>query len=110
MIQFRNFCLEIFSVFIALPLAVKAQSGLEPAANPYGTLGMSQIVSAQPMGEGRLSLQVRGNFYKQDEQFKGAPAKGAQITTATGGAAFGLNPYMDVFASVGAYKDRKSVV
>src|SRR5438128_1529664 len=76
---------------------------MEPSSNLNGTLGLGQIVSAEPMGQGRATVAVRGNLYLQAEEFPGAPAKDAQVTTGTLGLAFGLNPYIDVFAAVNAY-------
>lgn len=79
---------------------------MEPTLNPYGTAGMSNVVSAEPLGEGRLSMELRGNFYQQEEAFNGTPLLNAQITTATFGAALGFNPYIDGFVGLGGYNIR----
>jgi outer membrane protein OmpA-like peptidoglycan-associated protein len=76
---------------------------MEPSANLNGTLGLGQIVSAEAMGQGRLTVTARGNLYVQAKDFPGAPAKDAQITTGTIGAGFGVNPYMDIFAAANLY-------
>jgi outer membrane protein OmpA-like peptidoglycan-associated protein len=76
---------------------------MEPSANVNGTLGLGQIVSAEPMGQGRVTVSARGNFYLQAKEFPGAPAKDAQVTTGTLGLGFGLNPYIDLFAAANAY-------
>ncbi len=96
-------CLRV-SPFLLLALQnVNAQDTLGPTTNPYGTAGMSQVVSAEPLGAGRLSVQLRGNFYEQKDAYAGTPAKNAQITTSTFGAALGLNSYIDGFVGIGAY-------
>lgn len=90
-------------VNIFIPSGATSQPALEPGASPYGTLGMSQVISAEPMGAGRLTLQLRGNFYQQDAASTGTQVHGTQITSATGAAALGMNSYMNIFASLGAY-------
>ncbi len=76
---------------------------MEPAANTNGTLGLGQAVSAEAMGQGRLTVSARGNLYQQAKGFPGAPLKDAQITTATTAVAFGMSPYVDAFANIAAY-------
>jgi outer membrane protein OmpA-like peptidoglycan-associated protein len=96
-------CFRVLAFLLFITQTVRSQDTLGPTTNPYGTVGMSQIVSAEPLGAGRLNLQFRGNFYEQKEAFVGTPAKNDQITTATFGAALGLNPYIDGFIGVDAY-------
>lgn len=76
---------------------------LEPSANVQGTRGLGQIVSAEAMGQGRLTLALRGNLYQQGKDFPGAPSKDAQITTSTAALGFGVNPYIDAFAGMAVY-------
>ena len=76
---------------------------MEPAANVNGTLGLGQAVSAEAMGQGRLTIAARGNLYQQAKDFPGAPMKNAQVTTATTAVAFGMSPYIDAFANIAAY-------
>jgi outer membrane protein OmpA-like peptidoglycan-associated protein len=87
------------------PLA-RAQA-IEPAraaaVTPYGVLGLSNVTSAEPVGDGRLNFNLRGSFYRQDRAFIGAPAEGARVTTATGAVALGLNDYLDAFAALNIY-------
>jgi outer membrane protein OmpA-like peptidoglycan-associated protein len=85
------------------PAGAASIDDMEPSANVNGTLGLGQIVSAEPMGQGRMTVAARGNLYLQAKEFPGAPAKDAQITTGTLGLGFGLNPYIDLFAAVNAY-------
>jgi outer membrane protein OmpA-like peptidoglycan-associated protein len=83
--------------------SARAAGGMEPSANVNGTLGLGQIVSAEAMGQGRLTLTARGNLYQQAREFAGAPKKDAQIATGTAGVGFGVNPYLDVFAGLAIY-------
>jgi outer membrane protein OmpA-like peptidoglycan-associated protein len=76
---------------------------MEPSANVNGTLGLGQIVSAEAMGQGRFTATARGNLYQQSKEFPGGPKRDAQITTGTLGLGFGINPYMDAFASLALY-------
>jgi outer membrane protein OmpA-like peptidoglycan-associated protein len=91
--------------------AAEAQSidpARAPSLNPYGVAGMSQIISAEPVGAGRVNLQVRANFYPQYNEFPEAPPDGAQITTASGGIAAGLNDYLEAFAALHIYNLRQA--
>jgi len=96
-------CFRVLVPLLLLIQGVWSQDTLGPTTNPYGTVGMSQVVSAEPLGAGRLNMQLRGNYYKQQEAFPGTPTQGDQITTATFGAALGLNPYIDGFVGIAAY-------
>jgi outer membrane protein OmpA-like peptidoglycan-associated protein len=93
-----------FTGFLAAPARAQA---IEPAraeaVTPYGVLGLSNVTSAEPVGEGRFNLQVRGNFYRQEREIPGAPEQWARVTTASGGAAYGLSEYMDVFGALYIY-------
>lgn len=102
--------LSILLVALLLCVSARAQGEVEPSASPYGTLGMSSVVSAEPMGSGRLTLQLHGGIYPQDRTYSNptVPTKNSQVTASTGAIAFGLNPYMDAFASLAAYNIRGS--
>src|SRR5437879_1678248 len=107
----RHTCTSrVSALFIALACAGAARpsgaasiADMDPSANNNGTRGLGQIVSAEPMGQGRLTVTARGNLYLQAKDFPGAPAKDAQISTGTFGLGFGANPYMDVFAAANIY-------
>ncbi len=120
--------LPAFLLLGLLPAAVKAQDTLqsnpgpanygtiplaqtvEPTTTPFGTVGMSNVTSAEPLGAGRLGAQERANFYEQSEAGPGTPAKDAQITDVTAGAALGLNPYNDGFIGADIYSLRSTGV
>lgn len=76
---------------------------MDPAVNIYGTVGLGQAISAEPMGQGRLTISARGNLYQQAKDFTGAPKKNAQVTTGTTAIGFGLSPYIDAFANIAFY-------
>jgi outer membrane protein OmpA-like peptidoglycan-associated protein len=96
--------LNILSV-LALALTAQGQS-LEPtrspSQSPYGVLGMSSVVSSQAMGEGMMNLNLRAKFYEQNTNVPGV-SEGTQITTVSGGAALGVNSFMDVFVGMNIY-------
>lgn len=79
------------------------ERAMEPNANVHGTLGLGEIVSAEAMGLGRLTLQVKGNLYQMGRDFPGAPPKNTQVGTLTAAAAYGLSPYFDAFLGVAGY-------
>ncbi len=85
---------------------IPLSSTMEPTRTSFGTVGMSNVISAEPLGAGRLGMQLRGNLYPQSKAQPGTPGKDAQITTLTFGAALGLNPYIDGFVSATAYNIR----
>jgi outer membrane protein OmpA-like peptidoglycan-associated protein len=76
------------------------------SVTPYGTLGLSNVISAEGVGAGRANLHLRGNFYKQDQGFAGTPAEGTQVTTVNGGVALGLNEYVSAFGVLNIYNLR----
>ena len=104
----------MFNLFRSLPrravLTVLAIAGagwsdpaMEPSASALGTVGLGQVMSAEAMGPGRLTVQWRGNLYQQQADFPGAPPNGAQVITTTGALALGLSPYLDIFAALTGY-------
>ncbi len=78
------------------------------SVNPYGVNGMSQVISAEPVGAGRMNLQLRGNFFRQDATITGAQPSGAEITTVSGGIGMGLNEYLDAFAALHIFNRRQT--
>jgi outer membrane protein OmpA-like peptidoglycan-associated protein len=79
---------------------------MEPTTGLYGTVGMMNVNSAEPLGAGRLGIHGRMSFVQIDQTDAGGLAKGTQIVTATGGAALGLNPYIDGFFGLSLYNYR----
>jgi outer membrane protein OmpA-like peptidoglycan-associated protein len=76
---------------------------LSPATTMQATRGLTQISSAEPMGTGRLTINLTGSWYKQAMAFPGTPPQDADVATGLFAASFGLNPYCDVFATAAGY-------
>ncbi len=75
-----------------------------PSTNFTATRGLTQTASAEPMGDGRLTFSLTGTWYRQDSSFNAnVPQKDADITTGIAAFSFGVNPYIDVFASIAGY-------
>jgi outer membrane protein OmpA-like peptidoglycan-associated protein len=56
------------------------------------------------MGDGRLTLGLTGTWYRQKMVFSGiVPPINGDVTTGIAAFSFGVNPYIDVFASVVGY-------
>lgn len=107
----RSFKVIASCAVLAMAGAATAQV-IEPthaaSVNPYGVNGLSQVVSAEPVGAGRLNLQLRGNFFRQDATITGAQPSGAEITTVSGGIGMGLNEYLDAFAALHIFNRRQT--
>jgi outer membrane protein OmpA-like peptidoglycan-associated protein len=89
----------------ALALSAHSQAmqpARSPSQSPYGVLGMSAVTSSEAMGQGVMNLNLRAKFYEQNTTVPGV-ADGTQITTVSGGAALGVNSYMDVFIGMNIY-------
>ena len=76
---------------------------MEPGANVHGTRGLGEIASAEAMGHGRLTLQIKGNLYQDGHTFDGAPPRNTQVSTGTAALAYGLSPYFDAFVGLAGY-------
>lgn len=74
-----------------------------PSNTAYGTRGLSQTASAEALGEGRLVFGLHGNWYQQQTTYANAPNDGANIFTAIGSIALGLNRHIDGFATFAGY-------
>src|SRR5690606_15634135 len=94
----------LFLATTALALSAYAQVDptRSPSQSPHGVLGMSHVVSSEAMGQGVMNLNLRAKFYEQTTTVPGVP-DGTQITTVSGGAALGVNSYMDVFTGMNIY-------
>jgi outer membrane protein OmpA-like peptidoglycan-associated protein len=68
-----------------------------PATSYWGVRGLSQTVSAEPLGAGRFNIAAFGSYFKQ-EQTIAKPEKDADIGLGRAALAWGANNYLDVFA------------
>ena len=76
---------------------------LSPATTLWATRGLSQTTSAETMGAGRLTVNLTGTWYSQERGFLNAAWQGSDITTGIAAISFGVNPYIDIFASAAGY-------
>ncbi len=74
-----------------------------PVINSEATRGLTTVSSAEPMGAGRLTFNVTGNWYNQNRAFISTPNKNANIISGLGAASYGAGSNIDLFASVGAF-------
>jgi outer membrane protein OmpA-like peptidoglycan-associated protein len=76
---------------------------LSPATTMWATRGLSQTAAAEAMGAGRLTVNLTGTWYGQKIGFPTTAPQGADIITGIAAFSFGVNQYIDVFASVVGY-------
>ena len=76
---------------------------LSPATTMWATRGLSQTAAAETMGAGRLTVNLTGTWYSQKLGFPTTAPQGADIITGIAAFSFGINPYIDVFASAVGY-------
>jgi outer membrane protein OmpA-like peptidoglycan-associated protein len=76
---------------------------MAPTNTFYGTRGLSQTLSAEPLGEGRLLFGVYGSWYQQQKTFSGVPNRNANIFGGITTASYGVSRNFDVFASLSGY-------
>ena len=62
--------------------------------------GLSQAVSAEAMGDGRLTVGMTATWYGQKAN---APLQDANVLTGTMALSYGLNPWLDIFGSATGY-------
>ncbi len=94
-----------FSALVMVASTVHSQSlspQRSPSQSPHGVHGMSNVVSSEALGQGVMNLNLRAKFYEQNTTVPGV-LDGTQITTVSGGAALGVNSYMDVFVGMNIY-------
>lgn len=71
-----------------------------PTNTLQGTRGLTQTPSGETLGAGRLVLGLNGPWYRQEKNFTGVPNQKADIFTGIGNIAYGMNPFIDVYASL----------
>ncbi len=89
---------------LSFALSTEIDEVYEPTSNWNGTRGLTQVISAESMGAGRLTLHGHGTLYQQDRNFAGTTAsKGTNVSTGMGAVSFGLSPYIDGFITGGIF-------
>jgi len=75
-----------------------------PPTSFWGLRGLTQTVSAEPLGMGRFNMALFGSYFKQDQDLYGAtPTKGTHVNTWRGALSFGVNNYIDLFGVLPIY-------
>ncbi|MFP4679145.1 MAG: OmpA family protein [Chitinispirillaceae bacterium] len=74
-----------------------------PAVSYWGTRGLPQTTSAEPLGFGRLGFSVSGTYYRQNQKAVSLPIPETNVGTARLGFSFGLNNQIDAFGSFSIY-------
>jgi len=100
----------LFLVFFLFPLnnPVRAESEnytpmYSPVVNGEALRGLSTIGSAEPMGAGRITFGFLAPWYRQQTGYLNAPNNGADVFTGSGAFSYGVNSYVDLFASLSGY-------
>jgi outer membrane protein OmpA-like peptidoglycan-associated protein len=110
-IMSKFFTVTLFLAFCLFPSINKAWAESDDGSNPvYSPVvngealrGLSTINSAEPMGEGRITFDLLATGYKQQKGYLNTPNYGANIFTGSGAFSYGVNSYVDIFASVAGF-------
>jgi outer membrane protein OmpA-like peptidoglycan-associated protein len=111
MIPLFNRILSIVSCLLATGIFFHQSAWCQIVENPsitppttlHATRGLSQTISAEPSGVGRLTLSLAGSWYKQDISYTLAQVEGTHITTGLTAFSFGVNDYIDVYGFTAGY-------
>jgi outer membrane protein OmpA-like peptidoglycan-associated protein len=68
-----------------------------PASSYWGLRGLSQTVSAEPLGMGRLNIGISGSYFKQDLGGFHKPSKRTDVILSRAALAYGVNDNVDIF-------------
>ncbi|MBN1129150.1 MAG: OmpA family protein [Chitinispirillaceae bacterium] len=103
---FAGACIAATLFFVQLP--VEGQSTgtaqIAPPTTLQATRGLSQTLSAEPMGSGRLTFNLTGSWYKQEIGYSSlTPVEGSHVSTGLTAFSFGVNSFVDVFGSIAGY-------
>jgi outer membrane protein OmpA-like peptidoglycan-associated protein len=92
------------AAFAAAPVApVKVMTDtatLPPATAMWAMRGLTQTVSAEPIGDGKLTVCFTPTWYGQEAN---APLQEASFLTGILAFCYGLNPYVDFFGNAAGY-------
>jgi outer membrane protein OmpA-like peptidoglycan-associated protein len=84
----------------AAPVKTTADTALPPATAIGAMRGLSQTVSAEPMGNGMLTVSFTPTWYGQEAN---PPLQEANILTGIFAFCYGLNAYVDIFGNAAGY-------
>jgi outer membrane protein OmpA-like peptidoglycan-associated protein len=98
-------CIAAVCVLIASAYATDDEAAINPSMSCYATRGLTQTISAEAMGEGRMTVNVQGSWYQQKQNYPlfQVPDSGANIFSGIGALSFGINPYIDLFGTIAGY-------
>ncbi|MBN1757579.1 MAG: OmpA family protein [Chitinispirillaceae bacterium] len=109
-VKSKFFAVTLFLAFCLLPLmrTVRAEvndgtSVYSPVVNGEALRGLSSVVSAESMGAGRMTFGIISPWYRQQKGYLNTPNTGANLYTFAGAFSYGVNPYVDLFASVAGF-------
>jgi outer membrane protein OmpA-like peptidoglycan-associated protein len=74
-----------------------------PVVNGEALRGLSTINSAEPMGSGRITFGFLAPWYRQSVGYLNTPNVGANVFTGAGAFSYGVNSYVDLFASLAGF-------
>ena len=74
-----------------------------PTTTLNATRGLTQTASGEAMGAGRLTFSLYGSWYQQKNAITNAPNVDAGIYTGNVSFSFGVNPFIDVFATINGF-------
>jgi outer membrane protein OmpA-like peptidoglycan-associated protein len=74
-----------------------------PVVNGEALRGLTTIGSAESMGAGRITFDVLAPWYQQRRGYLTAPNVGANVFTVAGAFSYGVNSYVDLFASIAGF-------
>jgi outer membrane protein OmpA-like peptidoglycan-associated protein len=104
----RAYAVFLGIVCLIVPCASQTDEGQQnPTMTRYATRGLTLTNSAETMGSGRLSFALSGTWFEQKTGYPHTANTGTQIYTTLGSFSFGVNSYMDVFASGAIYALQK---
>lgn len=88
-----------------VPAAMAASMEREPLIGSEGTVGLTDILSANSLGAGRLSLGLHGGYYLQSKTLTPPdPESGSDVYSFSGAVGWGLSPWIDGYAALYAFQ------
>jgi outer membrane protein OmpA-like peptidoglycan-associated protein len=73
---------------------------IPPTMTFNGTRGLTQTLSGEALGAGRLTVNVSGNWYQQKNSIPDAPNKGTNVGTGKVAFSFATSDYIELFATL----------
>jgi outer membrane protein OmpA-like peptidoglycan-associated protein len=110
---FAILCIACMLTPCAAQSDASGDEGVNPTMTRNATRGLIFTNSAETMGGGRLSFSFIQTWYKQDSGYSAmpnsgaTPNSGANIYTTLGALSFGVNQFIDIFASGAVFTTRQ---